>query len=369
MEAQQADQATGVENKIDGLDPESESWGDYPIDDLLIRQESRTIHDVIRRIEKGNYVMNPDFQRDFIWPEDKQSKLIESVVMRIPLPVFYLAEDDEGRMVVVDGLQRLTTFQRFANGDLKLNLPGRDELNGKSFSDLESKLQNRIEDCNLVVYTIDSKVPERARLDIFERVNSGEPLSRQQMRNSLFMGKATRFLKEESRSEIFLKVTGGSLNKKSMRDREFVNRFCAFRLLELDEYRGDMDDFLANCLRQMNKLEESSLLRLSEEFHRGLANNFMLFGRHAFRKHEPEQEWRSVLNASFWDVMSTGLSYYAAKRVEACAKPLRQAIFRLFKDEEFNIAITYGPNNTRKVKTRFEMTRGVFEEILGAHTD
>ena len=263
MEAQQSDQATGVENKIDGLDPESESWGDYPIDDLLIRQESRTIHDVIRRIEKGNYVMNPDFQRDFIWPEDKQSKLIESVVMRIPLPVFYLAEDDEGRMVVVDGLQRLTTFQRFANGDLKLNLPGRGELNGKSFSDLESKLQNRIEDCNLVVYTIDSKVPERARLDIFERVNSGEPLSRQQMRNSLFMGKATRFLKEESRSEIFLKVTGSSLNKKSMRDREFVNRFCAFRLLEFDEYRGDMDDFLANCLRQMNKLEESSLLRLS----------------------------------------------------------------------------------------------------------
>ena len=369
MEAQQSDQATGVEDKIEGLDPESESWGDYPIDDLLIRQESRTIHDVIRRIDQGNYVMDPDFQRDFIWPEDKQSKLIESVIMRIPLPVFYLAEDDEGRMVVVDGLQRLTTFQRFVNGKLKLNLSGRDELNGKSFSDLESKLQNRIEDCNLVVYTIDSKVPERARLDIFERVNSGEPLSRQQMRNSLFMGKATRFLKEESRSEIFLKVTGGSLNKKSMRDREFVNRFCAFRLLELDEYRGDMDDFLANCLRHMNKLNESRLSRLSEEFHTGLANNFMLFGRHAFRKHEPEQRWRSVLNASFWDVMSTGLSLYAEDRVMECAEPLRQAIYGLFKDEEFNIAITYGPNNTKKVKRRFEMTQEKFEEILGAYTD
>ena len=368
METQQSGRLADDE-QIEGLDPESESWGDYPIDDLLIRQESRTIHDVIRRIGQGNYVMDPDFQRDFIWSEDKQSKLIESVVMRIPLPVFYLAENDEGRMVVVDGLQRLTTFQRFVKGDLKLHLPGRDELNGKTFSDLESKLQNRVEDCNLIVYTIDSKVPERARLDIFERVNSGEPLSRQQMRNCLFMGQATRFLKEEAQTDVFLEATGGSLNKKTMRDREFVNRFCAFRLLELDEYRGDMDDFLANCLRQMKKLKESRLSRLSEEFHRGLANNFMLFGRHAFRKHEPEQEWRSVLNASFWDVMSTGLSRYAEDRVMECAEPLRQAIYGLFKDEEFNIAITYGPNNTRKVKRRFEITREIFEEILGAYTD
>ena len=368
METQQSGRPADDE-AIEGLDPESRLWGDYPIDDLLIRQESRTIHDVIRRINQGNYVMDPDFQRDFIWPEDKQSKLIESVIMRIPLPVFYLAEDDEGRMVVVDGLQRLTTFQRFVKGDLKLNLSGRGELNGKRFSDLDSKLQNRVEDCNLIVYTIDSKVPERARLDIFERVNSGEPLSRQQMRNSLFMGQATRFLKEEAQTDVFLEATGGSLNKKTMRDREFVNRFCAFRLLELDEYRGDMDDFLANCLRHMNKLEKSRLSRLSDEFHRSLVNNFMLFGRHAFRKHEPEQEWRGVLNASFWDVMSTGLSHYAAERVEACAEPLRQAIYELFDNDSFNDAITYGPNNARKVRTRFEMTRRKFKEILGAYTD
>ncbi len=368
MEAQQSDQSTDFVEEIEGLDSEGESWGDYPIDDLLIRQESRTIHDVVRRIDQGNYVMDPDFQRDFIWPEDKQSKLIESVIMRIPLPVFYLAEDDEGRMVVVDGLQRISTFQRFVQGDLKLSLPDRNELNGRSFFDLSPKLQNRVEDCNLIFYIIDSKAPERARLDIFERVNGGVPLTRQQMRNCLFVGRATRFLKEQSRSEIFLKATGGSLNRKTMRDREFVNRFCAFRLLELAEYRGDMDDFLANCLRQMNKMEESRLSRLKEQFHGGLANNYLLFGRHAFRKHEPGQEWRSVLNASFWDVMSTGLSFYAAEHVEACARPLRKAIYRLFRDEEFNGAITYGPNNAKKVRTRFEMTRVVFEEILDAHT-
>ena len=180
---------TQVENTAirepEGLDTVGEQWGDYPIDNLLIRHENRTIFDVIRRIERGSYIMDPDFQRDLVWSDDKQSKLIESVIMRIPLPVFYLAEDEEGRMIVVDGLQRLSTFHRFVKGQLQLRLPDRSELDRLRFAELPPKLKNRIEDCNLICYIIDSKVPERARLDIFERVNSGEPLTRQQMRNSL----------------------------------------------------------------------------------------------------------------------------------------------------------------------------------------
>ena len=373
MGVQRSGQSLGDENMQgrdpEGLDTDGGSWGDYPIDDLLIRHENRTIYEVIRRIDQGAYIMDPDFQRDFIWPDNKQSKLMESVVMRIPLPVFYMAEDNEGRMVVVDGLQRLSTFQRFVKDELPLRLPDRIELDGKRFSDLSSKLQNRVEDCNLIFYIIDSKVPERARLDIFERVNGGVPLTRQQMRNCLFMGQATRFLKEEARSSIFLDATGRSLNRKTMRDREFVNRFCAFRLLDLDHYRGDMDEFLAKCLRYMNKMEESELSQLSAEFRRGLANNLMLFEQHAFRKHFPDQPARNVINASLWDVMSTGLSHYSKDRVRLRARCLRSAVYRLLDNDEFYNAITYATNGTARVRTRFHQTRSVFEEILGADTD
>ena len=353
----------------EGLDEKDTSWGDYPLDEVLIRNETRTIYEVVRRIKQGKYVMDPDFQRDFIWPEDKQSKLIESVVMRIPLPVFYLAEDDAGKMVVVDGLQRLSTFQRFVNGELNLRLADRAELHGKTFDDLEPKLQTRIEDCNLVFYVIDSKVPERARLDIFERVNGGVPLSRQQMRNSLFMGPATRVLKREARTEAFLRATGRSLNTKSMRDREFVNRFCSFQLLDVGLYRGDMDDFLAAGLRCMNDLGESDLSRLSCEFQRSMANNYRLFEGQAFRKHAPGQTRRGVINASLWDVMSTGFSHYPVDLVESQVEHLRQAVYRMLEDEKFNTAITYGPNDARKVKFRFGMATEAFREILVAHRD
>lgn len=350
---------------VEGLeDSQSSSWKDYPIDSLLIRQENRTVHDVLRRINTGRFVMNPDFQRDFIWPKDKQSKLVESVIMRIPLPVLYLAEDEQGRMIVVDGLQRLSTFKRFVDNDLKLKLPHRDDLHGKSFGDLSPKLQNRVEDCNLILYVIDQRVPEQARLDIFERVNSGMELSRQQMRNSLYSGAATRFLKEESTTSIFLRATGNSLKTAMMRDREFVNRFCAFQILDLDEYR-DMDEFLAKGLRKMNAAPDL-LPELSSRFRRGLENNFRLFGRNAFRKHQPDQEQRGVLNASLWDVMSTGLSGYETHVVEQKSDALRTGFFRLLDDADFKVSITYGPNDPKKVRHRFSAAGAMFREAFGA---
>ncbi|MCY4256097.1 MAG: DUF262 domain-containing protein [Gammaproteobacteria bacterium] len=364
-----SDPKRAEDEEIEGLETAGGSWGDYPLDSLLIRDERRTIHDVIRRIDQKNYVMDPDFQRDFIWAEDKQSKLIESVIMRIPLPVFYLAEDHEGRMVVVDGLQRLSTFNRFVKGDLRLKLPDRKELDGQRFSDLSPKIQNRIEDCNLIFYIVDVKVPERARLDIFERVNGGVPLTRQQMRNCLFQGRATKFLKAESRTKVFWDATGRSLNQKTMRDREFVNRFCAFQVLQMSDYRGDMDDFLALCLQKMNQMEPSDLDRLATQFRQGLSNNFKVFGKHAFRKHQPGQQARNVLNASLWDVMATGLSRYERGQVQERAKHLRKAMHGLMGNYGFIDAISRGTSSTYMVKERFRLSRKMLMEVFRADPD
>jgi len=356
--------APPLEEEIEGLDTEAESWGDYPLDEVLIRHEGRTVQDVLRRIENGRYVMDPDFQRGFIWKEDKQSRLIESVMMRIPLPVFYLAEDNQGRMIVIDGLQRLSTFMRFVKGELALRLPERPDLDGRRFSGLSPKLQNRVEDANLIFYIIDWRVPDRARLDIFERVNGGVPLTRQQMRNSLYQGPGTLFLKNEAATAVFREATGESLNWKTMRDREFVNRFCAFQVLGLDQYR-DMDGFLAHCLEYMNEMPSNDLDSLSKSFRMSLRNNLLLFGKHAFRKHLPDQDRRSVLNASLWDVLSTGLARYEPEQVENSQFPLREGVQSLFLDEEFNRAITYGTNDVRRVTHRFAAMDDLLKDVLG----
>lgn len=340
-------------------------WGEYPIDSVLIRSESRTVYEVIRRIKSDQYILNPDFQRDFVWDEVKQSRLIESVLMRIPLPVFYLAEQKDGKIVVVDGLQRLMTFYRYLENQFALKglSNASEELNGEIFSKLIPKYQSRIEDTNLILYLIDSKVPERARLDIFERVNSGVPLSRQQMRNCLYVGNATRWLKKQADDEWFLKATDGSLNPKPMRDRELINRFCGFFLLGVDQYKGDMDDFLAETLEYMNIMKDDELDELAQKFQLSMKNNFMVFGKQSFRKHTDSNQKRSVINAALFDVFSVIMANYEEQYVSKQAAAINDMFYNLMINEDFLRAITLSTNSRNRVTQRFETVTKAFQGL------
>ena len=344
---------------------ESLDWGEYPIDSLLIRSEPRSVFEVVRRINDSKYILNPDFQRDFIWDEIKQSRLIESALMRIPLPVFYLAETDDGRVIVVDGLQRLMTFNRYLENKLSLRgLTGpAASLNGSKFEDLIPKYQTRIEDTSLVLYLIDSKVPDKARLDIFERVNSGVPLSRQQMRNCLYVGEATRWLQRQAKSEWFLRTTTRSLNPKTMRDRELINRFCGFYLLGVGQYKGDMDAFLARTLEHMNKMGKDQVEDLSDKFELSMDNNWNVFKGQAFRKHTDPRHWRSVINASLFDVFSVVMTKIDEQTAKNRTEDIRQIFYELMEDEKFMQSITISTNSLIRVKARFEIIERVFGEF------
>ncbi len=148
-----------IQEELEGLD-NNVGAEEYPLNSVFVRPEQRTVKEIVERIRKNRYTLNPDFQRDFVWKPDKQSRLIESCLMRIPLPVFYVAQDKEGKIVVVDGLQRLTTFNRFLNNEFALKLNNTEvedghTLQGKRFKELPLVLQERIEDTQLVLYRTD----------------------------------------------------------------------------------------------------------------------------------------------------------------------------------------------------------------------
>lgn len=362
---------------VEGFDDDrrSISWGEYSLDSVFVRNEIRSVSDVIRRIDARRYVLDPDFQREFVWPEDKQSKLIESCIMRIPLPVFYLAEAKDGRIIVVDGLQRLTTFHRFVKGSFRLKgLANQDAqtehpLDGKRFSNLPVEIQERVLDTQLITYILDPKAPERARLDIFERVNSGVPLTRQQMRNALYSGPATVWLKQAAESAIFKLATGDSLDRKAMRDREAINRFCSFHLLGWASYKGDMETFLARSLEAMNGLDAADLSNLRSKFLEAMRQNRALFGDHAFRKSisspKPDDR-RNVLNVALFDVCSVLFAKYADRlsNDQALGPKFKIAFKVLLDDDRFVKAITYSTNSTQAVTARFGMAETVLAECL-----
>ena len=333
---------------------------DYPLDDIMVRSETRTVSEVVTRINRGRFILDPDFQRDFVWVPKKQSKLIESCVMRIPLPVLYVAEGEDGRISVVDGLQRLGTFSRFLNDKLPLtDLGDGHPLTGKKFSELPLNLRERVEDTQLTLYILDKTAPRRAQLDIFERVNGGEVLSRQQMRNAIYNGPGTHWLRKMSRSDVFLRATGRSLNTKIMRDREAINRFAGFHLLGWTSYaKGDMDDFLARAIEKLNGTSGDGLVDLGHTFTKSMERNFSLFGRHSFRKSlwegKPNAK-RSVVNIALFDVLSWAFARLTDVAVEEGSDEIVDHIESLILDERFERAITYSTNSTAPVHERFEM--------------
>ena len=365
---------SSVAEQPDGLDaPSSFGWGEYPLDSVFVRTEQRTVSEVVRRIRAGRYDLSPDFQRTFVWSIEKQSRLIESCLMRLPLPVFYVAEGTDGRIIVVDGLQRLNTFFRFLDNKFRLKFDrtedDKDEntLNGKRFKDLQVTLQERIEDTQLTLYILDANAPPQAKFDIFERVNSGAPLTRQQMRNCLYNGPATRWLGWAAESLIFQKATGGSLNSKEMRDREAINRFCAFRLRGWENYPpGDMDGFLADTLKQMNESSDDQLVALREAFDQSMENNYALFREHAFRKSlvGEGQHGRAVMNIALFDVCSVHLAQFSAAQIAEFGPQLKRAIRALVVLPEFVQAITYSTNSRNQVRDRFLMMRDAIEEAV-----
>ena len=276
---------------VEGFEEPNSGLDTYPVDSLLIRTEQRTISDVLRRIDRKAIKLDPDFQRDFVWGEDyvRQSRLIESILMRIPLPVFYLAEEKDGRLIVVDGLQRLSTMKSFYAGELTLDLPRSTELHGKRFLNLPQRLKDRFEDGQLTFYLIDHRVPDRVRLDIFDRVNSGVPLTRQQMRNAIYNGPATAFLKNMVSSDPFKEATSGALSRirhvQDMRDREAVNRFLSFYLLGWDRSPDwDFDDRLGLALLHFNRMSQEQQTAIGEAFLTSMRANYRVFGDAAFHQ-------------------------------------------------------------------------------------
>lgn len=356
------------DDEIEGIDTTTQSdMDDYPVDRVQVRQEPATVADVMRRIDRGFYIMDPEFQRAFVWDVDRQSRLIESVLMRIPLPLFYLAEQTDTKRVVVDGLQRLTTLHRYVKNEFALRL-GEKELNGKYFRDLIPKFANRIEDAYITLIILDAKMPEHIRLDIFERVNSGVPINRQQMRNCLYTGPATRWLKQQATGQPFLRAGGGGLNDKVMRDREMINRFCAFYLLGIDGYRGEIDEYLAAVLKKMNQMPESTLDDLARKFQLSMNNNRAIFDSHSFRKHnslDPKVR-RKPFNVALFDVFSVSLADIEKEKVQKSAARIEAGFQNLMADDDFVEAISRSTNSTRQVKTRFSKVQAMLSEVLDA---
>lgn len=312
-----------IEDKDDRLEGESANSVEdvnevYPNAEVRVEKaQFSTIH--LKRLveERGELIIDPNFQRNKVWTNKQAAELVESILMGIPIPTIYLFEMKNGKKQVVDGRQRITAILDFLNDELPLkDLKILKQYNGNKFSELEPKMRGVFEDYQLSFYIIQPPTPERVKYDIFDRVNrGGTQLNSQEMRNALYIGTATKLISELANSQEFLNATGKGISPKRMKDQYVILRSISFYLLKKRyetvtrengdsiEYKSDIDDFLAKMMIFLNeKASEELISDCRNTFLTAMKNCSIIMGEDAFR-FESSTENRRPINMPLFEVM------------------------------------------------------------------
>ena len=325
--------------------------------------------ELMNMFEDEELYITPEYQRVFRWSDFQQTRFIESVLLGIPIPPIFVAEDDDGKWEVVDGLQRLTAIHEFVKGPdsdgkgfkLKnLEFWGKN-YDGKTFFELEkmeeaSMTVNHILETELQFTVIKPDTSEKVKRNIFKRINTGGMrLSEQEIRHALYQGPATDLLLYLVKTRLYLNTIGTTINDSRMAGRELVLRFIAFSIIGYNAYKGDMDDFLSIAMACLND-EHLDILNIEfadslvvpdpetiiERFLTGLDRNYIIFGEHAFRK-SFGKERKTPINKSLFDVWMLHFSKLSQEQFEYVKRNKKEVLGEyknLLSDNEFSNAIS-----------------------------
>lgn len=351
----------------------------YNPDDIRVHQKQFSIKFIEEMIENGDIDFTPDFQRNFVWNSIQKSKLIESLLLRIPLPIFYFAEDKEGRLTIVDGLQRLTTIKEFMNNEFPLNYLEylNEGVRGRYYKSNPEKKQVGIDAkyyrwfnmSQFAVNVIDPSSPYKVKYDIFRRINTGgRPLNNQEIRNCLSSKKLRNLLLDMTALDVFKEATNGSVKNTRMADREVALRFISF----YDAYKKDatlktsydgyMEYFLDTTTEEYFNVSEDKSRRLLELFENAMKNSILLFGgRNAFRKLKYENgtvdSFKQLFNKALFVAWSVQLADIPNEiLVQKCPQDyLLEPFAKLMKeDEQLMYYISYGTNGKSNIEYTFQ---------------
>lgn len=343
--------------------------------DVDIISQPMVISNIVDQLKYEDILLEPDFQRHpDLWNAKQQSRLIESLIIKIPLPTFYFDSTKDDKLIVVDGLQRLYAIKRFMVIDktdpdrlVLTDLEYLKEYEGKMFEELPPAIQRRIKAQSLTAYIIRPGTPDNVRTSIFTRINTGGlTLEPAEIKNSVYRGQAANLLKELAHSDEFVKATRNKIDSSRMLDCEFVNRFLAFYLLGIKAYSGNLEDYLNSVMSRLQVESESTIEKCRVDFLKAMKYASDIFGDKAFRKINANERYGRI-NKPLYDSIAVNL---AKLNIEDCEKLLRkrdkllEKYIILLRDGKFVDIITRGTAAIINVKGRYEAIHKLFQEVL-----
>lgn len=401
-----------TEEELKGLingveDEEVEEIQPFDPEKISIDTKPVTMDTCLRRLEQNTIILNPDFQRNEVWTHEKKCRLIESLILKIPLPMFYVSSDENGNFYVVDGLQRLSTIRSFVLGDEYLKtkdtaLKGNGfrlgslefwglQYNKLNFKELPINIQNRIQETGFTFTIINPGTPEEVKRNIFKRINTGgEPLTLQEIRHALYIGQSTKLLLKLSLKKEFLDATDYSVKSNRMMDREIILRCLSFTIRSFQKYPrdNDMDGFLSDTMRIINLIHNDKLISNSDKNFLDKTNDYDpivnnleqlemrftiamkrakdIFGEHAFRKSYPGKR-RTPINKGLFEVWGNLLGRLSEKEFDNLKinkKKFINSHTELLNDENFIIVISRDSQKFSSVKTRYEKLNDLLNQFI-----
>lgn len=356
-------------SEFDSIDME------YPYDPEKIRVESKIfpIFQIKSMIDKDTLLLRPEFQRNTVWDDVRKSRLIESLMLRIPIPAFYFDEDNDGKKTVIDGLQRLTAINDYMNDSFKLTGLQylQNECGDMLFSQLKQKYRTRIEDAQLTVNILDPRSPADVKFDIFRRVNTGGvPLNAQEIRNVLSNEQTRHFLISMAQSEEFTRATRDRVNDIRMDAQELCLRFIAFYThydakLHCIKNASSVGTMLDKCILDLNNKSKKELKELFLIFKSSMNKCYALFGDKAFSKPNNEHIINKVLFTS-WAVTLTRYDYNLIKFEHLRNSAIKCLYERLERDPEYFTSISSSTSTKKSVRKQFQTAYEIMEDLLNA---
>jgi len=349
----------------------------YPYDmpdEVAISEDPYTVFQWLRKLNRDDLIIDPEFQRNLVWKPEQKSQFIESILLNIPLPPLYVNQNRAGKYIIVDGLQRTSTLKEFVtdNGFILKGLRVLSDQNGKRFEDLAEPYKTKIEDKKFTVYVIKPSVPLAMVYDIFHRINTGgTQLTRQEIRNSFYIGQSTRLLKKLSEQPYFRMAIDDGISPKRMKDREAVLRYLAFRISNYQtDYKGDMDAFLGEAMMKINRMENEQINSLEKDFERVMRLTYEFFGKNNFRL--PSGATRGRINLALMESVSLFFASHSDEFLQSNKAQILKNYEKLLDSKEagrenedvllYRDAIQFATGDRNRVIRRIELAAA----ILGA---
>lgn len=345
--------------------------------EVQIGQRTMNVYNLMERLLNGEIELAPSFQRKGdLWSLENQSRLIESLMLKIPIPAFYFNAADDNKWVIIDGLQRLSAFNNFLVGKeegkdkrKKEKFQGMQYLkdfNGCTFDDLPRQYVRRIKETTLVAYTVEKGTPDEIVFNIFQRINTGGIiLSPQEIRQALYQGNSTILIEKLAQCNEFLEATEHAIRSNRMQDREYITRFIAFTELDFKkEYKGNIDEYLIKAMRLVNNYSEDELQRIEKRFKRTMNYCTEVFGNYAFRKYNKKKR-RGPINKAIFEMWIVCFSELSDSQLNKLVYNREQFLERFEEIQQENIFITaVKAGDQYSVNRRIEMARELVKEFV-----